>query len=101
MDAWNAVLDHIRTGRLDEAEAAARKLVGQYPDTHDGYDRLGHVYEARGENKLAADCCRRVIAILSLAARVVESGRRLGLKFSARCPAFSRFDALYDRLCPS
>ena len=39
--------------------------------------------------------------LMSLAARVVESGRRLGLKFSAHCPAFSSFAALYDRLCPS
>ena len=39
--------------------------------------------------------------LMSLAARMVESGRRLGLKFSAHCPAFSSFEALYDRLCPS
>ena len=39
--------------------------------------------------------------LMYLAARVVESGRRLGLKFSARCPAFPSFSALYGRLCPS
>ena len=63
-EASNAVLDLARAGKLDEAEAAARKLLEQYPDVHDGYDRLGFVHEARGENRLAADCYRRVIAFL-------------------------------------
>jgi hypothetical protein len=31
---------------------------------HDGYDRLGMVYEARGENRQAADCYRKVIAFI-------------------------------------
>ena len=39
--------------------------------------------------------------LMTLAARVIESGRRLGLKFSSHCPAFPSFRALYDRLCPS
>ncbi len=39
--------------------------------------------------------------VMGLAARVVESGRRLGLKFSSHCPAFPSFSALYGRLCPS
>ena len=63
-EASNAVLDLARAGKLDEAEAAARQLLEQYPDVHDGYDRLGFVHEARGENRLAADCYRRVIAFL-------------------------------------
>ena len=39
--------------------------------------------------------------LMYLAARVVVSGRRLGLKFSSHCPAFPSFSALYGRLCPS
>jgi hypothetical protein len=31
---------------------------------HDGYDRLGMVYEARGDNQKAADCYRKVIAFI-------------------------------------
>ena len=31
---------------------------------HDGWDRLGQVHEARGENKQAADCYRKAIAII-------------------------------------
>jgi tetratricopeptide (TPR) repeat protein len=64
MDESNAVLDLIRAGKLDEAEAAARDLLARYPDVHDGWDRLGMVYEARGENAQAVDCYRRVVAVL-------------------------------------
>ena len=47
--ASNAVVDLVHAGRLDEAEKAARDLLQRYPDVHDGYDRLGMVYEARGQ----------------------------------------------------
>ena len=61
VDASNAVVDLVHAGKLDEAEQAARDLLGQFPDEHDGYDRLGMVHEARGENRQAADCYRKVI----------------------------------------
>lgn len=60
----NAVVDMVHAGELDQAEAAARELLVRYPDVHDGYDRLGMVYEARGEPKIAADCYRKVIAFI-------------------------------------
>lgn len=60
-DASNAVVDLVHAGRLDEAERAARDLLVHYPNVHDGYDRLGMVYEARGQAKEAADCYRKVI----------------------------------------
>ena len=47
--ASNAVVELIHAGKLDEAEQAARDLPVQFPDVHDGYDRLGMVHEARGE----------------------------------------------------
>ena len=56
----NAAVDLVHAGKLDEAEQAARDLLVRFPEVHDGYDRLGMVYEARGENKLAADCYRKV-----------------------------------------
>jgi len=62
--ASNAVVDLVHAGKLDEAEVAARELLVQYPDVHDGYDRLGLVHEARGENRQAADCYRKVIEFL-------------------------------------
>jgi tetratricopeptide (TPR) repeat protein len=62
--ASNAPAELVRAGKLDEAEQAARDLLLLFPDVHDGYDRLGMVYEARGENRQAADCYRKVIAFI-------------------------------------
>jgi len=36
--------------------------------------------------------------LMYVAARVVESGRRLALKFSRHCPAFPSFEAVYGKL---
>ncbi len=65
MDASNAVVDLIHAGRLDEAEAAARHLIAEYPDEHDGWARLGRVHERRGANREAADCYRRMLAVIA------------------------------------
>ena len=62
--ASNAAAELVRAGKLDEAEQAARDLLLLFPDVHDGYDRLGMVYEARGENRQAADCYQKVIAFI-------------------------------------
>jgi len=59
--ASNAAVDLVHAGKLDEAEQAARDLLERFPDVHDGWDRLGMVYEARGDNQNAADCYRKVI----------------------------------------
>lgn len=64
MDASNVVVDLVRAGKLDQAEAAARALLAAYPEVPDGWDRLGMVHEARGENVLAADCYRKVVEFL-------------------------------------
>ncbi len=60
-NASNGVIALIRAGKIDQAEQAARDLLVRYPEVHDGYDRLGMVYEARGDHKQAADCYRQVI----------------------------------------
>ncbi len=57
----NAVVDMVRAGKLDEAEAAARDLLARFPQVHDGYDRLGMVCEARGDKKQAALYYRKVV----------------------------------------
>ena len=62
--ASNAAADLVRAGKLDEAEQAARDLLARFPDVHDGWDRLGMVHEARGENQQAADCYRKVIELI-------------------------------------
>lgn len=51
----NSVMDLIKQNKLDEAEAVSRQLLNEYPDQIDGFERLGQVYEARGEKRTAAD----------------------------------------------
>src|SRR5215831_19437621 len=62
--ASNAAVDLVHAGKLDEAEKAARDLLERFPEVHDGYDRLGMVYEARGDKKQAAYYCRKVIEFI-------------------------------------
>lgn len=51
----NSVMDLIKQNKLDEAEVVSIQLLSEYPDQIDGFERLGHVYEARGEKRTAAD----------------------------------------------
>ena len=62
--ASNAAVDLVKAGKLEEAEAAARGLLERFPHVHDGWDRLGMVHEARGDNKQAADCYRKALEII-------------------------------------
>ena len=88
MDASNAVVDLVHSGKLDEAEAAARDLLARFPDEHDGWDRLGMAHQARGENSQAAECYRNVLDVVRRRAGDYE-------------PAFEqKFITLIDRLDP-
>src|SRR5215468_5275702 len=62
--ASNAAVDLVKAGKLDEAEKAAQDLLERFPEVHDGYDRLGMVYEARGDKQQAAYYYRKVIEFL-------------------------------------
>jgi len=55
----NSVVDLIKQKNLDEAEAVSRRLLSEYPDQIDGFDRLAMVYEARGDRKQAAQYYRK------------------------------------------
>ena len=63
-EASNAAVDLVHAGKLDEAEQAARNLLVRFPEVHDGYDRLGMVYEARGDNKQAAQYYRQALEFI-------------------------------------
>ena len=63
-EASNAVVDMVQAGNLDVAEQAAHDLLARFPDVPDGYDRLGMVYEARGDHRQAADYYRRAITVI-------------------------------------
>jgi tetratricopeptide (TPR) repeat protein len=58
-DASNGVIDLIDAGRLDEAEQAAHALLANYPDVHDGLERLAMVYAARGDRPRAEEYYRK------------------------------------------
>jgi tetratricopeptide (TPR) repeat protein len=64
MEASDAIVDLVRSAKLDAAELAARDLLARFPDQPDGWDRLGMVYEARGENQKAAESYRKVIEFI-------------------------------------
>jgi tetratricopeptide (TPR) repeat protein len=62
--ASNAVIDLVHAGQLDEAERAARELLERYPEVPDGHERLGMVYEARGDHPRAAECYRACLTFI-------------------------------------
>lgn len=55
----NSVVDLIKQKKLDEAEVVSRRLLAEYPDQIDGFNRLAMVYEARGEKREAAGYYRK------------------------------------------
>jgi tetratricopeptide (TPR) repeat protein len=70
--ASNAALDLVEAGRFEEAEADARELIERYPETHDGWDRLGMMHEAKGETKAAAECYRNALKIIRAHAELYD-----------------------------
>jgi tetratricopeptide (TPR) repeat protein len=61
---YNAVIDLIDAGSLDQAEAVARDLLTRFPDLPEGHECLGMVYKARGNHKQAADDYRQALHIV-------------------------------------
>lgn len=60
--AANAVLALIDASKFAAAEQAAHELLARFPAVHDGYECLGRLYQAKGDNLQAAECYRKVIA---------------------------------------
>lgn len=60
----NRVPDLIDEGRLDEAEKVCQELLHRFPDASDGIERLGHVYEVRGDLTRAAAQYRKAAAFI-------------------------------------
>lgn len=60
--AANAVLALIDARKFAAAEQAAHELLARFPAVHDGYECLGRLYQAKGDNHQAVDCYRKVIA---------------------------------------
>jgi tetratricopeptide (TPR) repeat protein len=62
----NRIIDLISEGRLDEAEAGAKKLMIDYPEVHDGLERLAMVYEKRGDFKKAIATYKEALNFVTL-----------------------------------
>jgi tetratricopeptide (TPR) repeat protein len=60
-DLSNSVLDLVRKGRFDEALAACNRLLAEFPDVVDGFERSGMVHAKMGNHALAADFYRKAL----------------------------------------
>jgi len=57
----NSVLDLLRTRRFEAALAACRRLLDEFPDVVDGFERSGMVHAKMGNHALAADFYRKAL----------------------------------------
>jgi tetratricopeptide (TPR) repeat protein len=60
----NRVPELIDQGRIDEAEKVCHELLQRFPDVSDGVERLGHVYEVRGDPTTAAAHYRKAATFI-------------------------------------
>jgi tetratricopeptide (TPR) repeat protein len=61
----NSVLDLVRAGRLDEALAASKRLLEEFPDVVDGLERSAMVRAKKGDHALAADLYRQALEFVT------------------------------------
>lgn len=64
-DLSNSVLDLIKARRFDEALAACRRLLDEFPDVVDGLQRSAQVYAALGDHEKAAAFYRDALAFIT------------------------------------
>jgi hypothetical protein len=60
-DLSNSVLDLVHAGRFDEALAACDRLLAEFPDVVDGFERSAMVHTRMGNHALAADFYRKAL----------------------------------------
>ena len=60
----NSVIDLLKDGKIEEAEAACHDLTRKYPDQVDGPMRLAEVHKAKGDKRAAAKCLRQTLEIM-------------------------------------
>ncbi len=60
----NSVVDLIKVGKLDEAEASSQRLLKEFPEFVDGLQRMAQVEEARGNFLSAAQYYRKAVAFI-------------------------------------
>lgn len=57
----NSVLDLIKEERFEDALLACERLLREYPDVSDGFERSARVHDALGNHALAADFWKRAV----------------------------------------
>lgn len=60
----NSVMDTIEARKYDEAERLCQRLLREYPETFDGYQRLGELREAQGRFREAAEQYSKVLDMI-------------------------------------
>ena len=63
-DLSNSVIDAIEAGQYDKAEGLCQKLLQDYPDVFDGYERLAILREAQGRFQEAAENYNKVLDMM-------------------------------------
>lgn len=57
LDEWsNNSLNLIKEGKLEEAEIITKKLLQDFPELHDGWERMAMIYEVRKDYIKAEEC---------------------------------------------
>jgi hypothetical protein len=60
----NSVVDLANAGRFDDALAACKQLLDEFPEVVDGLERSAMVHEKMGHHALAADLYRKALAFI-------------------------------------
>ena len=63
-DLSNSVIDAIEAGQYHKAEELCQKLLQDYPDVFDGYERLATLREAQGRFQEAAENYNKVLDMI-------------------------------------
>jgi len=100
-DLSNSVLALIKERRFDEALDACKRLLAEFPEVHDGFDRSGMVHAAIGNHALAADFFRSADAFASDPARRADYDGELVDDWRLKAEEQERLAAEGERASPA
>jgi len=68
----NSVIELVRARRFDDAMAACRRLLEDFPDVVDGFEHSGLLFEAMGEHDRAAEFYRLALDFVTHPDRIED-----------------------------